>query len=47
MNFNNFILRGCNLRNVKYVFGLVTYTGKDTKIIMNSTIARSKRSKLE
>jgi len=40
-------LRGCNLRNVKYVFGLVAYTGHDTKIMMNSYKARTKRSKLE
>ncbi|CAD8079154.1 unnamed protein product [Paramecium primaurelia] len=47
INFNNFLLRGCNLRNVKYVFGLVAYTGHDTKIMMNSYKARTKRSKLE
>ncbi|CAD8170934.1 unnamed protein product [Paramecium octaurelia] len=47
INFNNFLLRGCNLRNVKYIFGLVAYTGHDTKIMMNSFKARTKRSKLE
>lgn len=27
LNSNNFLLRGCILRNVDYVYGLVTYTG--------------------
>lgn len=36
VNFNNFLLRGCIVRNVRYVFGLVAYTGNDTKIMLNS-----------
>lgn len=28
----NFVLRGCSLRNTKYIFGLVANTGNDTKI---------------
>lgn len=55
LTFNNFLLRGCNLRNVKYVIGVVSYTGyfmfliisHDTKIMLNSFKARSKKSKLE
>lgn len=47
INFNNFLLRGCAVRNVRYIYGLVSYTGHDTKIMMNSFKARSKRSKLE
>lgn len=27
LSTNNFLLRGCILRNVEYVFGIVTYTG--------------------
>ena len=44
---NNILLRGSILRNTDYVFGLVLYTGHDTKIMMNSVPARVKRSKLE
>lgn len=43
----NFILRGCSLRNTPMVYGLVAYTGHDTKIMLNSTSARPKRSHLE
>lgn len=34
-NINNVILRGGQLKNVDYVYGLVVYTGKDTKIMKN------------
>jgi phospholipid-transporting ATPase len=44
---NNFILRGCSLRNTKWVVGLCAYTGHDTKLMMNSFKARAKRSHLE
>ena len=32
----NLLLRGCVLRNTKWVVGLVLNTGPDTKIIMSS-----------
>ena len=44
IDFNNFILRGCSLRNTKYIYGLVSYTGHDTKLLLNSVNARSKLS---
>lgn len=47
MDINNFVLRGCSLRNTKFIIGLVAYTGHDTKIMLNSTKARAKRSKVE
>ena len=37
---NNFILRGCSLRNTRYVYGVVSYTGHWTKIMMNSVNSR-------
>lgn len=43
----NFILRGCSLRNTKYIYGLVCYNGHDTKIMLNSVRARAKKSKME
>jgi phospholipid-transporting ATPase len=43
----NVLLRGSILRNTDYVFGVVIYTGHDTKIMKNSVTARVKWSKLE
>jgi len=42
MNEKNFVLRGCKLRNVKWLMGLCVYSGHDTKIMKNSTRARFK-----
>ena len=44
---SNFILRGCSLRNTHWMYGIVVYTGLDTKIMLNSTKARPKSSTLE
>ncbi|KAK7061656.1 phospholipid-transporting ATPase [Favolaschia claudopus] len=41
------LLRGTVLRNTQWVIGVVMYTGLDTKIVMNSGDAPSKRSKVE
>jgi phospholipid-translocating ATPase len=41
------LLRGCVLRNTKWVIGLVVFTGEDTKIVLNSGGTPSKRSKVE
>lgn len=41
---NNVLLRGCTLRNTKWVIGLVIYTGDETKIMLNSGITPTKRS---
>lgn len=44
---SNIVLRGSNLKNTAFVYGLVTYTGHDTKIMKNSFKARAKKSQLE
>ncbi|RKF60373.1 Phospholipid-transporting ATPase DNF1 [Erysiphe neolycopersici] len=46
ININNILLRGCNLRNTDWVLGVVVFTGFDTKIMMNSGITPSKRSRI-
>ena len=33
----NILLRGAKLRNTNWIFGCVLYTGKETKLMMNST----------
>ena len=45
---DNVLLRGCRLRNTRWIVGLVVYTGRETKIQMNtSTIRKRKISRLE
>ncbi|GER50453.1 ATPase E1-E2 type family protein / haloaciddehalogenase-like hydrolase family protein [Striga asiatica] len=41
------LLRDSKLRNTDYVYGVVIFTGHDTKVIQNSTNPPSKRSKIE
>ncbi|TFK36361.1 hypothetical protein BDQ12DRAFT_686784 [Crucibulum laeve] len=41
------LLRGTVLRNTSWVIGVVMYTGKDTRIVMNSGGTPSKRGKVE
>lgn len=38
------LLRGCSLQNTDYVYGIVVYTGHETKIMLNSKQAPSKSS---
>lgn len=44
---NELLLRGCALRNTEWVIGIVVFTGKDTKILLNGGDTPSKRSKIE
>ncbi|GAB2213107.1 hypothetical protein Droror1_Dr00021125 [Drosera rotundifolia] len=41
------LLRDSKLRNTDYVYGVVIFTGHDTKVMQNSTAPPSKRSKIE
>ncbi|SBT48659.1 aminophospholipid-transporting P-ATPase, putative [Plasmodium ovale wallikeri] len=43
----HFVLRGCKLKNIDWIIGIVIYIGKETKIQMNSTKPIIKTSKLE
>ena len=47
LNNKQVILRGCVLRNTQWVIGVVVYTGKETKLMMNSTAVRPKKSAVE
>ncbi|KNC54449.1 uncharacterized protein AMSG_10444 [Thecamonas trahens ATCC 50062] len=40
-------LRGCNLRNTEWVYGVAVYTGHDTKLMRNSMDPPSKRSQID
>lgn len=47
VTINEMLLRGCSIRNTAWVVGLVVFTGKDTKIMLNGGDTPSKRSKIE
>lgn len=44
---NQILLRDSKLRNTNYVYGVVIFTGHDTKVMQNSTPSPSKRSGIE
>ena len=41
------LLRGAQLRNTQWIYGLVIYTGHDSKMLRNATQAPLKRSNME
>ena len=43
----NVLLRGMSLRNTEYIYGVVVFTGHDTKVMQNSAKAKMKFSKLQ
>ncbi|CCE40232.1 uncharacterized protein CPAR2_102700 [Candida parapsilosis] len=42
----NVLLRGCILRNTKWIIGLCVYTGRETKIMLNAGITPTKISRI-
>lgn len=44
---NNILLRGCTLKNTKWVLGVIVFTGVDTKLMINSQTPPHKRSNVE
>ncbi|KAH6793231.1 ATPase E1-E2 type family protein / haloacid dehalogenase-like hydrolase family protein [Perilla frutescens var. hirtella] len=44
---NQILLRDSKLRNTAYVYGVVIFTGHDSKVMQNSTKSPSKRSTIE
>lgn len=41
------LLKGCQLRNTGWCYGIAVYTGHQTKIMLNSLKQRPKKSKME
>lgn len=41
------LLRGAMLRNTSWIFGIVVYTGHETKLMRNSMLAPLKRSSVD
>ena len=46
-NADNLLLRGCKLRNTRYIIGMSVFTGPETKIMKNTASAKYKFSTLE
>lgn len=46
ITINNLLLRGCSLRNTKWVVAVVVFTGDDTKIMINAGITPTKQSRI-
>jgi magnesium-transporting ATPase (P-type) len=47
LSVDQILLRGSVLKNTEYVYGIVVFTGHETKIMKNQVQAKSKLSKLE
>jgi magnesium-transporting ATPase (P-type) len=47
LDANNTLLRGCVLRNVEYVYGLVVYTGNQTKVRVKQQTKKTKKARVE
>ena len=47
LNADQILLRGAQLRNTDWIYGLVIYTGRDTKLMRNSAKAPLKRSNMD
>ena len=46
ISINNMLLRGCSLKNTEWILGIVVFTGRETKIMLNSGITPSKRARM-
>jgi magnesium-transporting ATPase (P-type) len=47
IGMENMILRGTRLKNTDYIYGIVVYTGPDTRLAMNSNSTGPKFSTVE
>ena len=46
IGINNLLLRGCSLKNTEWALGVVVFTGRETKIMLNSGLTPSKRARM-
>jgi magnesium-transporting ATPase (P-type) len=47
LTIHNLLLRGCVLKNVDYIYGVVLYAGHQTRVMQNSVRTKMKKSHLE
>jgi phospholipid-translocating ATPase len=46
IGIGNLLLRGSSLKNTEWILGVVVFTGRETKIMLNSGITPSKRARM-
>lgn len=46
ININNLLLRGCSIKNTEWILGVVVFTGRETKIMLNSGLTPRKRARM-
>jgi len=47
LSSENLLLRGSSIKNTEWIIGVVVYAGHQTKIMMNSSNAKFKMSRIE
>ena len=47
LNANNLLLRGMSLKNTDHIYGIVVFTGHETKVMKNNITPHYKFSGLE
>jgi hypothetical protein len=47
LDASNTLLRGCVLRNVEFIFGLVVYTGNQCKVRVKQQAKKTKKARVE
>ena len=47
LNNESLLLKGCQLRNTEWCYGVAVYTGHQTKVMKNALKSRAKKSKIE
>uniref|UniRef100_A0A7S2W787 Phospholipid-transporting ATPase n=1 Tax=Mucochytrium quahogii TaxID=96639 RepID=A0A7S2W787_9STRA len=47
LDFKNFLLRGSELRNTKFIFGLVVYAGEETKLALSQKAVPAKLGRID
>ncbi|KIV91602.1 hypothetical protein, variant [Exophiala mesophila] len=46
IGINNLLLRGCSLKNTEWALGIVVFTGRESKIMLNAGMTPSKRARV-
>lgn len=47
LSVDSFLLKGSSLQRTEWVYGVAVYTGHESKLMKNSSSARSKKSDVE
>ena len=42
LGMTQLLLRGCTLRNTKWIIGIVVFTGVETKLMLNNKVAQTR-----